>query len=62
MNWQRQIASGKRYNKASEGAVAITRGVEVQFDKSKYNMLKANQDFVATRMALADAQLGSSRV
>jgi flagellin-like hook-associated protein FlgL len=59
MNWQRQIASGKRYNKASEGAVAITRGVEVQFDKSKYNMLKANQDFVATRMALADAQLGS---
>lgn len=59
MNWQRQISSGKRYNKASEGAVAITRGVEVQFDKSKYNMLKANQDFVATRMALADAQLGS---
>ena len=59
MNWQRQISSGKRYNKASQGAVAITRGVEIQFDKSKYNMLKANQDFVATRMALADAQLGS---
>lgn len=59
MDWQRQISSGKRYNKASQGAVAITRGVEIQFDKSKYNMLKANQDFVATRMALADAQLGS---
>ena len=59
MDWQRQISSGKRYNKASQGAVAITRGVEVQFDKSKYNMLKGNQDFVATRMALADAQLGS---
>ncbi len=25
MNWQRQISSGKRYNKASQGAVAITR-------------------------------------
>jgi len=59
MKWQQQISSGKKYVKASEGAVAIARGVEIQFDKSKYAMLKANQDFVATRMALADAQLGS---
>ena len=58
MKWQQQISSGKKYVKASEGAVAIARGVEIQFDKSKYAMLKANQDFVATRMALADAQLG----
>lgn len=58
MDWQQQISSGKRYAKASDGAVAIARGVEIQFDKSKYAMLKANQDFVATRMALADAQLG----
>jgi len=59
MKWQQQIASGNKYAKASEGAVAIARGVEIQFDQSKYAMLKANQDFVATRMALADAQLGS---
>jgi flagellin-like hook-associated protein FlgL len=59
MKWQQQISSGNKYLKASEGAVAIARGVEIQFDKSKYAMLKANQDFVATRMALADAQLGS---
>jgi flagellin-like hook-associated protein FlgL len=58
MKWQQQISSGNKYLKASEGAVAIARGVEIQFDKSKYAMLKANQDFVATRMALADAQLG----
>lgn len=55
MKWQQQISSGKKYVKASEGSVAIARGVEIQFDKSKYAMLKANQDFVATRMALADA-------
>ncbi|NBW01445.1 MAG: hypothetical protein EBR85_07030 [Betaproteobacteria bacterium] len=59
MDWQQQISSGKKYSKASEGTVAIARGVEIQFDKSKYAMLKANQDFVATRMALADSQLGS---
>jgi flagellin-like hook-associated protein FlgL len=59
MKWQQQIASGKRFAKTSEGAVEIARGVEIQFDKSKYSMLKTNQDFVATRMALADAQLGA---
>ena len=59
MKWQQQISSGNKYAKASDGAVAVARGVEIQFDQSKYNMLKANQDFVATRMALADAQLGA---
>jgi len=59
MKWQQQISSGNKFQKASEGAVAIARGVEIQFDKSKYAMLKANQDFVATRMALADSQLGA---
>ncbi|MBU3723988.1 MAG: hypothetical protein FGM18_00575 [Burkholderiaceae bacterium] len=59
MKWQQQISSGNKYAKASDGAVAVARGVEIQFDQSKYKMLKANQDFVATRMALADAQLGA---
>lgn len=57
MKWQRQIASGDRYAKASEGSVAVTRGVEIKFDQSRYQMLKANQDFVAERMAKADTQL-----
>ena len=59
MKWQQQISSGKKFAKTSEGAVEVTRGVEIQFDKSKYAMLKANQDFVANRMALADTQLGN---
>jgi flagellin-like hook-associated protein FlgL len=57
MKWQRQIASGDRYAKASEGSVAVTRGVEIRFDQSRFEMLKANQDFVAERMAKADTQL-----
>jgi flagellin-like hook-associated protein FlgL len=59
MKWQDQISSGKRYNAASQGMVALARGVEIAFDQSKFKMLKANQDFVATRMAMADSQLGS---
>ena len=60
MKWQDQISSGKRYNAASQGMVALARGVEIAFDQSKFKMLKANQDFVATRMAMADSQLGST--
>ena len=33
--------------------------MEIQFDKSRYEMLRSNQDFISTRMALADSQLGS---
>ena len=58
MKWQQQLSTGKKYAKASDGAVAVTRGVEIAFDRSHYEMLKTNQDFVASRMTLADAQLG----
>ena len=56
MKWQDQISSGKRYNAAYQGMVALARGIEIAFDQSKFKMLKANQDFVATRMAMADAR------
>ncbi len=59
INYQQQISTGNKYSKASQDATALTRGVEIQFDKSRYEMLKKNQDFISTRMALADAQLGS---
>jgi len=58
MKWQQQLSTGRKYAKASEGSVAVTRGVEIAFDRSHYEMLKTNQDFVASRMTLADAQLG----
>ena len=59
MKWQEQISSGQRYNAASQGMVALARGVEIAFDQSKFKMLQANQDFVANRMAMADTQLAS---
>ncbi len=59
INYQQQISTGNKYSKASQDATALARGVEIQFDKSRYDMLKKNQDFISTRMAMADAQLGS---
>lgn len=58
VQWQQKISSGKQYSAASEGMVALARGVEIAFDQSKFKMLKANQDFVAGRVAMADSQLG----
>jgi hypothetical protein len=59
INYQQQISTGNKYSKASQDATALARGVEIQFDQSRYGMLKKNQDFISTRMAMADAQLGS---
>jgi len=59
INYQQQISTGNKYSKASQNATALARGVEIQFDKSRYEMLRSNQDFISTRMALADSQLGS---
>ncbi|NDF99220.1 MAG: hypothetical protein EB101_09910, partial [Chitinophagia bacterium] len=58
MKWQQQLSTGRKYSKASDASVEVTRGVEIAFDRSHYEMLKTNQDFVASRMTLADAQLG----
>ena len=59
MRYQQQISTGNRFSRASQDATAMSRGVEIQFDKSRYEMLKKNQDFISSRMALADTQLGS---
>jgi len=59
LRWQQQISSGRRYDSASQGMVALARGVEIGFDQSKFKMLRANQDFVAGRMSAADTQLGA---
>ena len=59
MRYQQQISTGNRFSRASQDATAMSRGVEIQFDRSRYDMLKKNQDFISSRMALADTQLGS---
>jgi flagellin-like hook-associated protein FlgL len=59
MAWQQKINTGKNYNKASDNAYAMARGVRLDFDTAKLKMFTQNQNFVASSMANTDTQLGS---
>jgi len=54
MKWQHQISSGKKYARASDGAVAVARGVEIQFDQSKYDMFLAKERGIPTEQKFRD--------
>jgi flagellin-like hook-associated protein FlgL len=57
--WQRKISSGKQYSKASDNAYAVSRGVRLDFDIGRLQMYKANQNFLTSSHAVAQAQMGS---
>ena len=59
MNWNQKITTGKQYSKASDNAYAVSRGVRLDFDISRLDMFKANQNFVASSHANAQTQVDS---
>jgi flagellar hook-associated protein 3 FlgL len=59
MNWQQKISTGKNYNKSSDNAYAVSRGVRLQFDADRLTMYTSNQDFVASSMSNTDTQMTS---
>jgi len=59
MNWQQKISTGKNYNKASDNAYAVSRGVRLQFDTERLSMYTSNQNFVASSMSNTDTQMTS---
>jgi len=59
MSWNKKINSGKQYAQASDNAYAVSRGVRLDFDISRLDMLKANQNFVASSHANAQTQMDS---
>jgi flagellin-like hook-associated protein FlgL len=59
MSWNQKITSGKQYSKASDNAYAVSRGVRLDFDISRLDMFKANQNFVASSHANAQTQMDS---
>lgn len=54
---QEQISSGKRYQRASDSALAAGLGVQVTLDNAKYAMFKVNQDYANQSLSTADSQL-----
>ncbi len=59
MSWQQKIDTGKNYNKASDNAYAVSRGVRLQFDTERLTMYTSNQNFVASSMSNTDTQMTS---
>ena len=59
MSWNKKITSGKQYSQASDNAYAVSRGVRLDFDISRLDMFKANQNFVASSHANAQTQMDS---
>jgi flagellin-like hook-associated protein FlgL len=59
MSWNQKVTSGMQYSKASDNAYAVSRGVRLDFDISRLDMFKANQNFVASSHANAQTQMDS---
>ena len=59
MSWNQKVTSGKQYAQASDNAYAVSRGVRLDFDISRLDMFKANQNFVASSHANAQTQMDS---
>jgi len=59
MSWNKKINTGKQYAQASDNAYAVSRGVRLDFDISRLDMFKANQNFVASSHANAQTQMES---
>lgn len=59
MKYQTQIASGKKYQNASDNPQAIGYGLKLDFDKAQYDMFVINQKKMAERISNVDAQLVS---
>ena len=59
MSWNRKVTTGKQYAQASDNAYAVSRGVRLDFDISRLDMFKSNQNFVASSHANAQTQMDS---
>ncbi|WP_255554690.1 flagellin [Polynucleobacter sp. MWH-HuK1] len=59
MSWNQKVTSGKQYSKASDNAYAVSRGVRLDFDISRLEMFKTNQNFVMSSHANAQTQMDS---
>ena len=59
MSWNQKVTSGLQYSKASDNAYAVSRGVRLDFDISRLDMFKTNQNFVASSHANAQTQMDS---
>jgi flagellar hook-associated protein 3 FlgL len=59
MNYQQQISSGNKYQKASDSGLAAGLSVQVVLDQSQYSMYKVNQDYLTASYSSSQTQISA---
>ena len=54
---QKQISSGQKYSRASDGALAAGLSIQVTLDKAQFDMFKVNQAHLDTQYSVAETQI-----
>ena len=59
VKYQQQISSGRKYQVASEDALAAGLGVQIDLDNAQFAMFKVNQNHITASLSSTDSQLNN---
>ena len=57
VKYQQQISSGRKYQVASDDALAAGLGVQIDLDNTQFAMFKVNQNHITASLTSTDSQL-----
>ena len=59
VKYQQQISSGRKYQLASDDALAAGLGVQIDLDNAQFAMFKVNQNHITASLTSTDSQLNN---
>jgi len=59
VKYQQQISSGRKYQLASDDALAAGLGVQIDLDNAQFAMFKVNQNHITASLTSTDSQLSN---
>jgi flagellar hook-associated protein 3 FlgL len=62
VKYQQQISSGRKYQLASDDALAAGLGVQVDLDNAQFAMFKVNQNHINASLTSTDSQLNNINI
>jgi flagellar hook-associated protein 3 FlgL len=62
VKYQQQISSGRKYQLASDDALAAGLGVQIDLDNAQFAMFRVNQNHINTSLTLTDSQLSGINI
>jgi len=62
VKYQQQISSGRKYQLASDDALAAGLGVQIDLDNAQYAMFRVNQNHINASLTSTDSQLNNINI